>query len=73
MTLLSLGMEAVIPPRTNRLAPRAYDRHVYTERHLVECFFDKIKHYRRIVSRYEKTTKNVMAVLHLTSFLIWTR
>ena len=69
----SLGMEAVIPPRANRLAPRSHDRHVYEERHLVECFFSKIKHYRRIFSRYEKTAKNFMAFLHLVSFLIWTR
>lgn len=53
--------------------PRAYDRHVYEERHLVECFFNKIKHYRRIFSRYEKTAKNFMAFLHFVSFLIWTR
>ena len=53
----NLGMEAVIPPRTNRLAPRPYDRHVYKERRLIECFFSKIKHYRRIFSRYEKTAK----------------
>ena len=39
------GMEAVIPPRFNRLQPRAYDAHLYKERHLVECFFNKIKHY----------------------------
>jgi transposase len=67
------GMEAVIPPRANRLTPRAYDRHLYKERHLVECFFNKIKHYRRIFGRFEKTAKNFMAFLHFVAFLIWTR
>lgn len=67
------GMAAVIPSRSNRLQPRAYDAHLYKERHLVECFFNKIKHYRRIFSRYEKTANNFMAFLHFVSFLIWTR
>ena len=67
------GMEAVIPPRSNRLAPRAYDRHFYKEWHLVECFFNKIKHYRRIFGRFEKTARNFMAFLHFVAFLIWTR
>jgi transposase len=67
------GMQAIIPPRSNRLNPRAYDRHLYKERHLVECFFNKIKHYRRIFSRFEKTAENFMAFLHFVAFLIWTR
>ena len=67
------GMQAVIPPRSNRANPRAYDRHVYKERHLVECFFNKIKHYRRIFSRFEKTANLFMAFLHFVAFLIWTR
>jgi len=42
------GMEAVIPPRSNRNTPRKVDWFAYKERHLIECFFNKIKHYRRI-------------------------
>ena len=45
--ILELGMMPVIPPRSNRKAPADYDRHLYRERHLVECFINKIKHYRR--------------------------
>ena len=45
------GMEAVIPPRSNRTQPREVDWFVYKERHLIECFLNKIKHYRRIFSR----------------------
>ena len=52
--ILALGMTAVIPPRSNRKEPAGYDRHLYRERHLVECFINKIKHYRRIFSRFEK-------------------
>ena len=67
------GMEAVIPPRSNRTAPRTVDWFVYKERHLIECFFNKIKHYRRIFSRYEKTARNYMGMLRLVSTLIWLR
>ena len=52
--ILELGMMPVIPPRSNRKAPADYDRHLYRERHPVECFINKIKHYRRIFSRFEK-------------------
>lgn len=67
------GMEAVIPPRSNRTEPRTVDWFVYKERHLIECFFNKIKHYRRIFSRYEKTARNYMGMLRLVSTLIWLR
>ena len=53
--ILALGMTPVIPPRSNRKEPAGYDRHLYRERHLVECFINKIKHYRRIFSRFEWT------------------
>ena len=43
--ILDLGMMPVIPPRSNRQEPADYDRHRYRERHLVECFISKIKHY----------------------------
>jgi transposase len=52
---------AVIPPRTNRSSPRAYDRDLYTARHLIENFFAKIKQFRAIATRYEKTARNFLA------------
>jgi transposase len=66
-------MEAVIPPRFNRLEPRPDDRHIDKARHFVACFFNKKKHDRRIFSRDEKTARNFMAFLRLVPFLIWTR
>lgn len=45
---------AVIPPRRNRTTARAYDEHLYRERNLVERVFQKLKHYRRIATRYER-------------------
>ena len=61
------------PPRSHRIAPRKVDGFVYKERHLVECFFNKIKHYRRIFSRYAKTARNYMGMLRLVLALIWLR
>ena len=66
-------MAAVIPPRSHRTEPRKVDWFVYKERHLIECFFNKIKHYRRIFSRYEKTARNYRGMLRLVSALIWLR
>lgn len=67
------GMEAVIPPRGNRKEGREVDCFVYKERHLIGCFFNKIKHYRRIFSRFEKTARNYMGFLRFVSALIWLR
>ena len=71
--ILELGMMPVIPPRSNRKEPADYDRHLYRERHLVECFINKIKHYRRIFSRFEKLDTRYLGFLHFTAALIWLR
>jgi transposase len=67
------GIEAVIPPKKSRLAQREYDRHLYRERHLIECFINKIKHYGRVFSRFEKLSKNYLGFLSFVSALIWLR
>lgn len=67
------GIEAVIPPKKNRLVQREYDRHLYRERHLIECFISKIKQYRRVFSRFEKLSKNYLGFLSFVSALIWLR
>jgi transposase len=69
----SQGMTAVIPPKSNRVNPRQCDFFAYKERHLIECFFGKIKHYRRIFSRYEKKSQNYMGFIRFVSALIWLR
>lgn len=67
------GILAVIPPRKNRLVPREYDQHLYRERHLIECFINKIKHYRRVFSRFDKLSKNYLGFLSFVSALVWLR
>ena len=67
------GVEAVIPPRVNRKEQREYDEHLYRERYLVECFINKIKHYRRVFARFEKLSKNYLGFLSFVSALVWLR
>jgi transposase len=65
--------EAIIPAKKNRLIQRETDGHLYKVRHLVECFINKIKHYRRIFSRFEKYAARYLAFLSFASALIWLR
>ena len=55
--LARAGKSAVIPPRQNRTAPRQFDEALYQTRHLIENFFCKLKQYRGIATRYDKTAK----------------
>lgn len=72
-TILRQGATPVIPPRANRKEKREYDKHLYKERHLAECFINKIKHYRRIFSRFEKLDKSYLGFLFFVGALIWLR
>ena len=65
------GAEAVIPPSSTRVRQRSYDRHANRERHLIECLFSRLKQFRRIATRYEKTARNYLAGLHLVCALVW--
>jgi len=63
----------VIPGRCNRKIPIEYDKHIYKERSLVECFFSKIKYFRRIFSRYDKDISSFVAFICFVGALIWLR
>jgi transposase len=69
--LLTRGKQAVIPPRRNRKRLRVYDCAWYKARHLIENFFAKLKQFRCIATRYDKTARNFLAAIHLTASLIW--
>ena len=69
--LARAGKSAVIPPHPNRLKPRDFDRHLYKERHLIENFFCKLKQFRAIATRYDKTARNFLAAIHLAAAIIW--
>lgn len=64
-------MEVVIPPTSQRIIQRDYDRHTYKERHLVECFFAKLKSFKRIATRSEKLSIAFKALVMIASCLIW--
>jgi len=67
----SAGCKIVIPPKSNRLEPRIYDKHIYKERHLVECFFAKLKSFRRVSTRYEKLARTFNAVVLIAACMVW--
>lgn len=67
------GCTTVIPGRSNRLLTIEYDKHIYKERHLVDCLFSKIKQFRRIFSRYDKSMRNFMAFLSFAGACLWLR
>jgi transposase len=65
------GCIAVIPPRCNRTHPSAYDKDLYKDRHLIENFFAKLKQYRAIATRYDKTAQNFLGAIYMASIIIW--
>ena len=69
--LADQGMRAVIPPNRSRSQAIPYDKELYKERHLVECFINKIKHFQRIATRYDKTTASFLSMLCLSAAMIW--
>jgi transposase len=71
--VLEAGAEAVIPPHQCSNQPREYDTWLYRERHLVECFINKIKHFRRVFSRFDKLANRYLSFLHFACTLIWLR
>ena len=71
--LYDTGMAAVIPSNRSRAEAMPHETELYKERHLVECFINKIKCFRRIATRYDKTSLAYMAMLCLVGTIIWLR
>jgi putative transposase len=67
------GAEPVIPPRQHRKAPRAHDAALYQERNRIERFFNKLKQFRRVATRYDKLLVNYMGFVKLAAIAIWLR
>ncbi len=65
------GCTVVIPSKKNRLNPAEYDKNVYKARHLIENFFAKLKQYRAIATRYDKTSQNFLGAIYLAASVIW--
>jgi transposase len=67
----SQGMLAVIPSTAMRKEQRDIDKELYKERNVVERFFNRIKHYRGLATRYEKTVESYLAMLLLACIKGW--
>ena len=61
----------VIPPKSNAKEPWMVDYCLYKERHLVECFFQKIKWFRRVATRYDKLDLSFLAFVYFAAIMIW--
>lgn len=68
--IASQQAEYVIPPKINAQEPRDVDWWLYKERHLVECFFHKIKQFRRIATRYDKLTVSFLTFVYAAAIAI---
>ena len=68
-----MGAEAVIPPRSNRKTPRTYDKALYRERNLAERFFNKLKQFRRVATRYDKLLPNYRGFVQLAALAVLLR
>jgi transposase len=64
------GKTRVIPPKANRKQQREYDEELYKARHLIENFYAKLKQFRAIATRYDKTARNFLAAIYFASVLI---
>jgi transposase len=68
--LAAAGKSAVIPPRDDRRKPRDFDPEFYKSRHLLENFLCKLKQFRAIATRNDKTARNFLAAIHLAAAVI---
>ena len=70
-TIADAGAKAVIPPRSNCSTPREYDVHQYKDRNLIERLFCRIKHFRRIATRYDKLASRFASFIALVASFVW--
>ena len=66
-------MRVVIPSTRSRKRAIRYDKEIYKQRNLVERCFNKLKHFRRIATRFDRLDRHFMAALHLAATMIWLR
>ena len=67
------GATPNIPPKSNRKWKPCFSKRLYRERNLIERFFSKLKHFRRVATRYDKLAANFLAMIQLASIRLWLR
>jgi len=73
LLLKKRNSKAVNPSRIDRRIQRKIDLDLYKEQHLIECCIGKLKHFRRVFSRFDKLAKNYLSFVHFASTLVWLR
>jgi transposase len=73
LLLKKRNSKVVIPSRVNRKIQREIDLYLYKERHLIECCIGKLKHFRRVFSRFDKLAKNYLSFVQFASTIVWLR
>jgi transposase len=67
------GATPNIPPKSNRKWKPCFSKLLYRERNLIERYFSKLKHFRRVATRYDKLAANFLAMVKLASMRLWLR
>ncbi len=67
------GAVAVIPNNPSRAQKYPLDKHLYAQRHLIECCFSRLKQFRRVATRFEKAAENYLAVVTIAAIVLWIR
>ena len=67
------GAVAVIPNNPSRARKYTIDKHLYAQRHLIECGFSRLKQFRRVATRFEKTARNYLAIVTIAATVLWIR
>ncbi len=73
LLLKKRNSQVVIPSRINRKIQREIDLDLYKERHLIECCIGKLKHFRRVFSRFDKLAKNYLSFVQFAGTIVWLR
>ena len=68
---IKMGAHAVIPPKKTRFCTRSWDKVLYKERNLIERLFNKLKHFRKIATRYDKTASSFLAFVTIAGIFLW--
>ena len=71
--IAKMRAEAVIPNNPSRALKYPIDSHLYAQRHLIECCFSRLKQFRRVATRFEKTAQNYLAVVTIAATMLWLR
>lgn len=65
------GAAVIVPSKRSRCVPRALDRNLYADRNKIERFFNRLKQYRRLATRYDKSAASFLAFAHCAATFVW--